>query len=61
MNNPYIIGYGFKNNIWISYIPVYSQHCLFGKTNLYEKVDIFPLNPEIDYGWKAGVIYRLKD
>ena len=31
------------------------------KTNLYSKVDIMPLNSEINYGWKAGTIYRLKD
>jgi hypothetical protein len=31
------------------------------KTNLYKKVGILPLNSEINYGWKAGSIYRLKD
>ena len=31
------------------------------KTNLYNKVGILPLNLKINYGWKAGTIYRLKD
>jgi hypothetical protein len=31
------------------------------KTNLYSKVGIMPLNLQINYGWKAGTIYRLKD
>ena len=31
------------------------------KTNLYNEVGIIPLNLEINYGWKAGSIYRLKD
>ena len=31
------------------------------KTNLYNKVGMIPLNLEINYGWKAGSIYRLKD
>ena len=31
------------------------------KTNLYNKVGNLPLNLDINYGWKAGTIYRLKD
>ena len=31
------------------------------KTNLYNKVATIPLNSEINYGWKAGSIYRLKN
>ena len=31
------------------------------KSNLYNKVGTIPINPEINYGWKAGSIYRLKD
>ena len=31
------------------------------KTNLYNKVEMMEENLEINYGWKAGTIYRLKD
>jgi hypothetical protein len=31
------------------------------KSNLYNKVATIPINPKINYGWKAGSIYRLKD
>ena len=30
------------------------------KMNLYDKVAIIPANPKINYGWKSGIIYRLK-
>jgi len=34
---------------------------IINKTNLYNKVGVIEENLEIDYGWKSGIIYRLKD
>ena len=34
---------------------------VIGKIDIYEKVGNIPLNPKINYGWKSGIIYRLKD
>ena len=34
---------------------------IIDKIDIYKKVDNVPLNPTINYGWKSGTIYRLKD
>jgi len=34
---------------------------VIGKIDIYEEVGNIPLNPNINYGWKSGIIYRLKD
>ncbi len=31
------------------------------RIDIYEEVGNVPLNPKINYGWKSGIIYRLKD
>jgi len=33
---------------------------IIDKINLYEKVEVVPVNPKIEYGWKSATIYRLK-
>ena len=34
---------------------------IIDKIDLYEKIQVIPVNPEKTYGWKSGTIYRLKD
>ena len=34
---------------------------IIDKIDLYEKVEVVPVNPKKNYGWKSGTIYRLKD
>jgi len=34
---------------------------IIDKIDIYEKVSTIPLDPKINYGWKSGIIYRLKD
>ena len=34
---------------------------IIDKINLYEKIEVIPVNLKISYGWKSATIYRLKD
>ena len=34
---------------------------IIDKIDLYEKIEVIPVNLKIDYGWKSATIYRLKD
>jgi len=34
---------------------------IIDKIDLYEKVEVVPVNLKINYGWQSGTIYRLKD
>ena len=34
---------------------------IIDKIDLYEKIEVIPVNHKIDYGWKSATIYRLKD
>ena len=38
-----------------------AMSAIIDKIDLYEKVEVVPVNPKKNYGWKSGTIYRLKD
>jgi len=49
-----------KSQFYLEQEKIVPLHNIIERTNLYDKVAIIPANPKINYGWKSGIIYRLK-